>query len=278
MSDRDEKRTEAEIVRDLTLEGVPTVDTKTPTALIPKTMTIMSLERFMDGPQRIRGCYDTRDLFEYACYANGCDNPVVFVNDERMEAVAFVDFGDEETPLHCDHRAILRLRRLACFNVLNEVHEKRQNQREMMDFVADWRHHIIDLMDVEGEAAGATDAEIRSALASIRSLTIDQVSSADYEASDLSEKRSAMEQVSASSKHKIPAGFIFRCQTYKDLMERDIAVRLSVLPTGDTPGFRLRIDGAEDLQENLAQEFRGRLVDELDDGTRIHIGSFSSEQ
>lgn len=135
----------------------------------------------------------------------------------------------------------------------------------------DWRDFLL-AFDAEGNSL-----DIKQAIGAVRRITIESSRSSDHEDSDFSAKKSIMENVEAKSKDIMPAAFEFKCTPYEELQERAIKLRYSILTSHDTPALVLRIVQLENLEEQMAQEFRDLLASKFE-GSQIEtfIGNFSA--
>ncbi|MCW2254386.1 uncharacterized protein YfdQ (DUF2303 family) [Providencia alcalifaciens] len=86
-----------------------------------------------------------------------------------------------------------------------------------------------------------------------------------------------MENVEAKSKDVMPATFGFTCIPYEELQNCTIKLRYSILTSQDTRTLVLRFVQLENLEEQIAQEFRDLLASKFEE-TQIEtfIGNFSA--
>ena len=71
---------------------------------------------------------------------------------------------------------------------------------------------------------------------------------------------SAMEKIEAKNKESLPSLIKFQCVPYHHLSLREFHVRLSVLTSGEKPMISLRIVKLEQMEEDIAEEFKSMLV------------------
>jgi uncharacterized protein YfdQ (DUF2303 family) len=249
-------------------------ETDVPLAIVPESCSVVSLEKYMSQPTEFRGQLKTSSMQDYARYVERCifhdANPLVFVDPESMSAKAFFDLGDIGNPFHGEHTALLKLKSTAPFDAILAISGCAMSQRELSEWIQDWFVHL--------EAQDGSGAPINMAKAanSVRNITIDQSRKEEHEDGDFRGSRSAMEQIEASSKDGLPAGFVFECQPYHSLDHRKFYLRLSVVIRKDEqPRLKLRITKLEAAQEEMAIEFKDKLDESLSDDCSIFVGSFS---
>ena len=70
-----------------------------------------------------------------------------------MSAAAILNFGTTDAPGHCDSKATVKLDQTAPYTALLEIVNKRLTQRELAEFIEDWRSFITcwSEEDAEGE-------------------------------------------------------------------------------------------------------------------------------
>mgnify|MGYP006283263239 CR=1 FL=1 len=253
----------------LTANSLPDDLTDFPVVMIPQDMKLESLERFQEAPNAFRGDLQTHFIDDFARYIRDNQGATCFVNPESMTANAYFDLGSPEWPGHGNHQAHLKLIKTAPLMAIEGINGDRMSQRELSDWLQDW---VPYLTAVDGEG-GAMD--LKKAISAVRTIDISTTRNETHEDGDFRGKRSAMEQVEASSRDQLPAGFRFNCQPYQCLGHRDFYVRLSVSGgNGDEPKLTLRLVKMEAIQEEMAQEFRERLEESFGSETTVYVGSF----
>ncbi|WP_232505836.1 MULTISPECIES: DUF2303 family protein [Pseudomonas syringae group] len=119
------------------------------------------------------------------------------------------------------------------------------------------------------------DIDLRRAAGAIRSITIEQARKSEHVVGDMSASRSAMDQIEAKSAEGLPAELLFSVIPYEGLQAQTIQLRVAVLTGGDQPVLRLRWIGEAQLREDLAQEFKQVVAQEVGLATNLTIGSFT---
>ncbi|WP_458068680.1 DUF2303 family protein [Rhodanobacter sp. BL-MT-08] len=258
------------------------LDTDTPVIVLKDdddTQKVVSLEPFQHGRSRYRGSYRTLHLKPFANYVNAVkenNSPAAqaqgFIDTTLMSAKVFFNLGDAETPGHGDYTATLDLKPTAAYAALTHVTNKNTilNQRQLHDFVEDWRDHITFLIDGQ-----PSEAPLANALAAIRDISITTAREVNNVERDMGNTRSAMESVDASSKLKLPSGFTFRAHPYEGLPLRTFTLRLGVNTGGDKIALVLRIQQAEQVVEDIANDFHDELTKLLGTSSTLNLGAFT---
>ncbi|MEX9849214.1 YfdQ family protein [Providencia huaxiensis] len=264
-------------IKDLAISGVRlgTVENMPcPAVAKPDGLEIVSLEKYQEGRYRFRGVLKTTSISDFVKYSVGyADTPGVrcFIDAEDMSAKTIFNLGTIAAPGHADNSAVIGLKKTSPFSAVLSVNGRRQGQKELAEWLEDWRDFLL-AFDAEGNVL-----DIKQAIGAVRRITIESSRSSDHEDSDFSAKKSIMENVEAKSKDIMPAAFEFKCTPYEELQERAIKLRYSILTSHDTPALVLRIVQLENLEEQMAQEFRDLLASKFE-GSQIEtfIGNFSA--
>lgn len=242
-----------------------------PVAVVPGNHSVESLERFDLNRARFRGHLKTTSLPDFALYVadNYSDGEGgVFMDPQDMSATAIFNLYLETNPGHGDHFALLFCKKTAAFKELLSKNGHRFNQKDMAEWLEDWRSWLVAL-DVNN-----VEIPIGKAIAAIRRMTIEATSKADSEVKNFGTSRSAMENIEAKSQEQLPAYLRFTCIPYNDLGDRQFILRVGILTGSAKPEFTLRIIRLEDHEELMAKEFKSLLVDQLPANTEVFIGNF----
>lgn len=240
---------------------------------------VHSLEHLQPGRSRFRGTYRTSGLLAFAEHvlaikaAGIAGNVQTFIDPDKVSATAFFNLGDFEHPGHADHQAILALKPTAAFGALKAVtgNGYTMNQRQLHDFLEDWRDIIVPVYGEEEDPK-----RLASALAAVRSITIEQARSVNLAESDFGAKKSAMESIDAKSDHVLPSRFVFKTSPYEGFAERKFYLRLGVM-TGGNEALRLtlRVQQSEKVEEEITAEFRNLLDAQISSASSLFIGTFA---
>ncbi|CRL65908.1 MULTISPECIES: YfdQ family protein [Proteus] len=245
-----------------------------PAIVLPNDFKVSSLENLQEGRFRFRGEMKTTSISDFVKYSikNAIDEGVsCFIDANEMSAKTIFNIGTIGEPGHADNTALVKLKQTAPFSALLKIDGVKYRQKELAEWLEDWRDYLM-AFDAEGNVL-----DIKQAISAVRRITIESTRSAEHEDHDFSAKRSVLESVEARSKDVMPTAFQFTCTPYDELKERSIKLRYSVLTGGDVPVLVLRIVQLENLEEQIAQEFRNLLCDEFDESEiETFIGKFSA--
>ncbi|MBI6544480.1 YfdQ family protein [Proteus vulgaris] len=245
-----------------------------PAIVLPNDFKVSSLENLQEGRFRFRGEMKTTSISDFVKYSikNAVEEGVsCFIDANEMSAETIFNIGTIGEPGHADNTALVKLKQTAPFSALLKIDGVKYRQKELAEWLEDWRDYLM-AFDAEGNVL-----DIKQAISAVRRITIESTRSAEHEDHDFSAKRSVLENVEARSKDVMPTAFQFTCSPYDELKERSIKLRYSVLTGGDVPTLVLRIVQLENLEEQIAQEFRNLLCDEFDESEiETFIGKFSA--
>lgn len=245
-----------------------------PAIVLPNDFKVSSLENLQEGRFRFRGEMKTTSISDFVKYSikNAIEEGVsCFIDANEMSAKTIFNIGTIGEPGHADNTALVKLKQTAPFSALLKIDGVKYRQKELAEWLEDWRDYLM-AFDAEGNVL-----DIKQAISAVRRITIESTRSAEHEDHDFSAKRSVLESVEARSKDVMPTAFQFTCTPYDELKERSIKLRYSVLTGGDVPVLVLRIVQLENLEEQIAQEFRNLLCDEFDESEiETFIGKFSA--
>ncbi|HCT9023281.1 TPA: YfdQ family protein [Proteus mirabilis] len=245
-----------------------------PAIVLPNDFKVSSLENLQEGRFRFRGEMKTTSISDFVKYSikNAVEDGVsCFIDADEMSAETIFNIGTIGEPGHADNTALVKLKQTAPFAALLKIDGVKYRQKELAEWLEDWRDYLM-AFDSEGNVL-----DIKQAISAVRRITIESTRSAEHEDHDFSAKRSVLENIEARSKDVMPAAFQFTCTPYDELKERSIKLRYSVLTGGDVPTLVLRIVQLENLEEQIAQEFRNLLCDEFDESDiETFIGKFSA--
>ena len=247
------------------------LETFTPVLALPDDVTLHSIEKFQQHRSRFRGALATHSLKDFADYVVAAKGPaaVGFVNGDAMACTVYFNLGDVENPGHGDYSATLNLKKTAAFLALEQAAQRQHTQKDLSDWIEDWAPNL--------KALDADDKEIdlRKAAGAIRSISIEQARKSEHVVGDMGASRSAMDQIEAKSTEGLPAEFLFTVAPYEGLILQTIRLRVAVLTGGDKPALRLRWIGEAQLREDLAQEFKQVVQQEVGGSATLTIGTFN---
>ena len=252
-------------VKDLVLSGYLLGDIgglACPTAMLPKDVSVESLERFGLARFRFRGAMDTTSIDDFVRYSVGyasAEEPArCFIDAQNMSARSVFNIGTLDNPGHADNVSTIKLKQTAPFRALLAINGDRLNQKQIAEWLEDWSDYL-SAFDAEGNVMS-----ISQAAQAVRRITIQQATQADHEDGDFSGKKSLMQSIEASSKDVMPVAFEFKCVPYEGLGERAFSMRNSLLKSSE-PCFVLRIVQLEAQEEAIANEFRDLLIGRINE-------------
>lgn len=255
------------------------LQTQTVVAL-PKDFEVKNLEAYELHRRRFRGQMKTNSLAAFASYAtdNVTDQCACFIDAEEMDATIIFNIGSEESPGHCDNTAKLTLEKTAAYRALLSVLDKPLNQREVAEFIEDWRPYI-SAWGPENEDGARTNMALPRALHAIRKISIETKQQTESETRNFGATASAMESIDVRG--DLPPEVIeFMCQPYADLKARTFEIRLGVLTENrQTPTLKLRMIRQEEQNEEMAKEFEDAIREQtnaIDPAVKTYIGKFAA--
>ena len=244
-----------------------------PVAILPDgegCQAIHSLEPYLPRRARFRGTFKTFLLAEFVAYAKRNPGGACFVDESAMSAITFFNLGNAENPGHGDWRASLVLSPTAAYQAACDVNGKRLSQKELLNWIGDWSH-ILGGENADGSVGGP----ITQYLPALRNLNIKATAESHVTDKDFGARRSKLQEIEANARGDLPAIITMACVPYLGFAERKLSFRLQILPDDDDPKLTLRQIGREQLVEDLATEFKTRLLQELGDDAEVSIGTFS---
>lgn len=230
---------------------------------------IRTVEHLNAGRSRFRGKFSTTALTEFAGYVKGSPGGAGFIDAKACTARVFLNLGTADDPGHGDWTASLALDPTAAYAAIKAVDGLRLSQKDLVAWIEDWSSFLSAKF---GECS--EPSSINTALASIRQLTISAKSDVTHTDKDFGASRSALEEIEAKAAGGIPTHLIFACVPYAGFDRREFALRLSVI-TGEKPALVLRVVSKEAIEEDIAREFKSRLLEEIGDAATMTIGSFT---
>lgn len=244
----------------------------------PKDYTLHNLESYHTHRNRFRGVLTTESIEEFAAYAKqfALAGATTFINAARMQAKHIIDLGNAEKPGHCEHKAVLTLEKTAPYLALLTIVEQRKSQREIAEFIEDWRAHLkaFHEPDIEGNVS---EMSIVKALHAVRKIKIEATSSSETSTSTFGAASTSMDSIDVKSQDIPPAFLEFTCEPYAGLPPRSFMLRLGII-TEKAPALVLRIVQAELHQEQMAEQFQEKIelaVANIEPKIQTFIGTFS---
>lgn len=256
---------------------------KIPTVIMAPGQELKSVEHLYPGRSRFRGELNTSSLADFAEYAkqrhadDDGDQVQVFIDAEAMRAKAFFNLGNVHEPGHGDDTALLNIPKTAAFKAVGSVlPPKVLDQRELAEFIEDWRDFITPFTGYDADGAYVATT-VQKAIAAVRKVTIEAMSKSDSAVGDMSASQSTLASIEAKSIEALPIALGFKCVPYEGLPERAFVLRVAVRTSDKTPHFVLRIVREQSLAEQIAQDFKAVLGEALGDAASLTIGVFNPD-
>ncbi len=238
---------------------------------LPDNFKLHNLEGYQLGRRRFRGVLTTNSVTEFVSYVKRHQGKEGFVDAENLSARVFFNLGDKEAPGHGDWQATLKLKATAAYAAVLAVADKQLTQKALIDWLEDWNGFVVPgLFGNDGGSLG-------HATTAIRKITTKAKSEVDSEQGDFKNSRSRLDsvEVEAAGGLRLPEGFTFKTEPYQGLPSRDFYLRLSARTSGDAPALVLRIVRKEEVDEQIATDFKRVLLDGLEGHTTLTIGTFN---
>ena len=240
-----------------------------PVVMLPKEMSLHSLEGFNAHRNQFRAEFNTQRFTSFTDYAhaNTQPNAQCFIDQSDMSALIVFDMGNTKTAGHAKHRAALKMKKTAAYQALCDLQGKKLSQKAFSDFLEDWAGNL---------KAYCHDDEmtVQSAVQAVRKMTIDYARNEEHEVGDFAAKKSAMESVEAKSALQLPTHFEFTCNPYNCSDVRTFNLRLSVLTGSGEPVLVVRLVQAEQIEEAVTEEFAEKLTVALSNTEiKVNIGT-----
>lgn len=240
-----------------------------PVMVIPESMRIESLERYMECASHYRMLYTAKTIKDFLNYGKEYgDNSICFVDPDTMTAMTVFDIGTIEKPGHRWHKSTLALTKTAAYRTLCKTVAVGVSQKSAADFIEEWSDHIV-VRD-----SGGVDISVQDAVNTIRDLTIDSARKFNSVVGDFSDEKSLMERIEMFGKGSLPATIIFYCAPYHGLSERGIVLRVRMKTDGEKPLLTFKIIREDTLREDVCEEFKDIIVEGFDGaGVTTYLGT-----
>ena len=262
-----EQPTLIEINKYLHQQGLPVIT-------LPDNSTLNRLETYQHKRTRFRGEMETASLEDFAEYVkNHTDDngSACFINADQMSATAIFNFGDKDTPGHCDNTATLSLVKTVGYKAALNLDNRASSQRDFSEWLDDWSYCLTAFDETQ------EPMELKKAIQGIRNISVDNSQEQNHEESNFRAKRSTLETVEVNCKgNPPPALLVFRVVPYDTFQEYDISLRVSVLTGGSAPRVVARIVALETLQQDIAKEFQDKVDQEIKSFIKTYIGQFTA--
>ncbi len=241
-----------------------------------QNFNIHDTEEYQAGRNRARGSFKTPSFVDFKSFVldntpNNHDAAPIFVDHKNITAVSVLNFDEDNLPQgHCDYTATLELEPTVLWKKLNELKDKKLNQKSFAVLLEDWADVII--------AYSANDEQIPSSTAihAVRNMTIGSNVKSESVVNNTSESRSKLEQVAINAtENSLPAYFKVTDPAYIGLNQKVIRLRLIVNAGDQDPVFAIQIVREELLKNEIIQDFKDKVIELLPDNP-VRIGTFKA--
>ncbi|ENU27034.1 DUF2303 family protein [Acinetobacter modestus] len=248
-----------------------------------QNFNIHDTEEYQAGRNRARGSFKTPSFVDFKSFVldsnpHKHDDEIIiphaapiFVDHKNITAVSVLNFDEAKLPQgHCDYTATLELEPTVLWKKLNELKDKKLNQKSFAVLLEDWADVII--------AYSANDEQIASgaAIHAVRNMTIGSSVKSDSVVNNTSESRSKLEQVEINAtENSLPAYFKVTDPAYIGLTPKVIRLRLIVNAGDQDPVFAIQIVREELLKNEIIQDFKEKVIELLPDNP-VRIGTFKA--
>lgn len=285
MSDLNVK-TEAEAVAQLTANPIEPLisaegDPIESVVFVRSDYNLESIEKFLPNRRRFRGRFQSHDTGAFFKYIKDnhtlhtgdstVDATQVFVDAERMQATAYVDYTTNEGKAgHCDHLAVLTLDRTPIYDDVLNINGAGKQQRDAYEWIEDMAH-ALTFID-----ANKQPIETPEVLAAVQNMTVERARTARLECGQLSESTDVMDRAEAKAKvGKVPAAVKFTDPCYQGLEPVSFYMRFGVLTGGDQVRFKLDLINKPELEHERAKAFAELLESENAEHVVVRMGTFN---
>lgn len=235
---------------------------------VPDGWSVSDIEGRRDYRLRFRADFKTHSLADWIAYVlahDGTAHTRVYVQPDELTALAIFNEGDVDNPGHMDDRARLTLGKSAAYLGLLSIHGRTLTQSEFLDWLDDFAENITQFRNANDETLPHA-----SALAGIRTLTLDRTHSVTSKQEDVRRELGELERIEVREAVAFPSKFVFSFTPAVGLS--DALALVKITPTAiatregaerKPPSFRLRVLGLDKFNEELAAGFKGRVAELL---------------
>lgn len=244
----------------------------TPALLVPDSYSLKNIEHLQEFRSRFRGQLRTESIADFCKYVKEHRAETFttsgFVDAERMACNVIFNLGHIEEPGHGDDEALLQLKPTAAFKAMKQIAGEHLGQTKLAEWMEDWHGNLV-VIDANGEKM-----EVADAVQKIRTITITAKAERTSSESNFGTSRSAMDSIEAKHAEKQPAELHFTTVPYEGLAARTFILRISIR-TGEKPTLMPRWAMQEQNEEDMAQEFKQVLLNELSEVADLTVGTFA---
>lgn len=253
-----------------------------PVAALSQDIQLHDIERYLPHPKRQAGTFGTASIDDFVQYisanagADGSAGSTLLIDEDKLAAIAILDFGSRQLPGHKNLKAILTLETTSTLLAFKKLAEKTEvGQREFAEFI-EGHFGNCEFYRESGDALGVIDT--KAALKAIGSVDAERIKRSNSTVAPLSASASTFEQITISdATASLPTRMVFTCAWRYGLPEVSVSCRIRILADEESSKVGFCIDpidmnaakrqSAQDLQKILRERLQSEAVS-------IYLGSF----
>lgn len=175
-----------------------------------------------------------------------------------MTAVSIIDLGTVKNPLWGKHRADIELLKTPGYLALLKLADTKLSQQDFIDFAEDWRECLSFYF---GDETYSDKVPFATHLRNIRNIKVNAVQSNEQTVGNFNASRSALESIEIKSgTDDLPDGFAFTTIPYEGFGPQLFICQLRAIQDEKSVKLKYRIGKLELITENIAGEFRNKLI------------------
>ena len=216
---------------------------------MPNDVVFRSLEGFGKRPWRRRGRFETSEIGAFLKYftestlggKTKMPRARVFVQPNKGEAQAILDYGNISEPGWCDHVGRLKLKYAGEFVGFSELLNQRAvlsntaastlKQREFIDLVADMWEHLTFTKVPENPIEHGADISPKHVMAAIRHLSSADKTEVKKTTGDFEQSGSVLNEIKVTSPtDNIPGYMSAFLPVFEGMKPKRLEYRISIMP------------------------------------------------
>lgn len=259
-----------------------------PMVALPNDLKLESIEHLMPAPVFFKGKFTTGHLNEFTRYCLQQSRAEVFVNQDKMSAIASFDHGTPAEPEHRYHQAGLTLKATPEYKKLQDIDSAQLSQKAMVELLEDYHANIQVLGKESIPGAEAPAIDLVAAITAVRNTTVKTDVEANTLIEDFSEHSSTFANQEISNRGHNPVYIDWTCTPYTGLKlplqapnqqddeneSRTFRLRISTITNGEKVAYSLRVIQFDTHKQVMAEAFKAQLENELIGDYQVRIGSF----
>jgi uncharacterized protein YfdQ (DUF2303 family) len=249
------------------LAHISSISKDRPFALVPESLQVTDMEKYLSAPVRFRNNFATYRISEFTRYCVDFDTDtsqcIIFADElsfrSNPHAITVFDKGGPESPMHGGHRAEVKLQKLPEYEHAIDFDGRSFGQKELAEWIEEFADNL-EIFTSDGQVM-----EVPLAARAIRELSIKAARQTTSAVHDMAESRSISESIEAENSESKPASIKFTFSPYPGFEEYTVEFRLSILTSAETPKFKPRMLRQDRLIQAIADEFTEKVTSGLKD-------------